>query len=110
MADIFTTQEYPNVVLTITNLLGAPALVDGIPVWATSDATVLTVVPTADGMGAVVAAVAPGTARATVTADADLGQGVTTITGASEAVNVTIDPAQAASVMTLNLGTAGPKT
>jgi hypothetical protein len=110
MADILNTQQFPNVVLTITNAAGQPATVDGVPVWASSDATVVTVVASADGMGAVVSAVAPGTARITVSADADMGAGTITITGVSEDINVTLDPAQRASIMSLNLGTAAPKT
>lgn len=111
MATLLNTQEFPGVLLTITDAAGQPAKVDGVPVWASSDATVVTVVATADGMGAVIAAVAPGgPARVTVTADADLGPGTTTITGVSEDITVTLDPAQLASVMTLNLGTAAPKT
>ncbi len=109
MADINTDQNYPNVALTITNAKGNPAAVDGIPVWASSDATVLAVTPSDDGMSAVVDTVAPGTARITVTADADLGPGTTTITGVSEDVNVTLGPSSQASIMTLNLGTATAK-
>jgi hypothetical protein len=110
MADLLTSQEFPSVTLTITNAAGQPAAVDGVPVWATSDATIVSVVAAADGMSAVVAAVAPGgPARITVTADADLGTGVQTITGVSEDINVAQDPAQLASVMTLSLGTAAPK-
>jgi hypothetical protein len=55
--------------------------VDGVPVWASSDETVVTVAPAADGMSAVASGVAPGTGRVVVTADADLGAGVTNITG-----------------------------
>lgn len=110
MATLLNTQQFASVQLSITNAAGQPASVDGAPVWASSDATVLTVVAAADGMSADVLAVAPGgPARITVTADADLGPGVTTITGVSEDITVTLDPAQQASVMTLNLGTAVPK-
>lgn len=110
MASLLTSQEFPSVTLTITNAAGQPAPVDGVPVWATSDATVISVVAAADGMSAVVAAVAPGgPARITVTADADLGAGVSTITGVSEDITVTQDPAQLASIMTLTLGNPAPK-
>lgn len=110
MADLLTSQEFPSVTLSITNSAGQPASVDGVPVWATSDATIVSVVAAADGMSAVVAAVAAGgPARVTVTADADLGAGVVTLTGVSEDINVAQDPAQLASVMTLTLGAAAPK-
>ena len=109
MADLNTSQEFPSVTLTITNSAGQPASVDGVPVWATSDATVVSVDAGADGMSAVVSSVAPGVARITVTADADLGAGTITITGVSEDINVTEDPANLASVMTLNLGAPAQK-
>lgn len=105
MADINTDFFWDNVVLSITNSHGQPAPVDGVPVWASSDETVLTVVAAADGMSAAVNTVAPGgPARISVTADADLGAGVATITGVSEDVMVTLGPSNAASQMTLTLG------
>lgn len=104
MADINTDQNYPNVTLVITNALGQPAPVDGVPVWASSDATMLTVTPAADGLSALVDTVGPGTARFSITADADTGSGVTTITAVSEDINITIGPKHQASVMTLTLG------
>ena len=82
MASITTDQNYPNAALTITDSQGRAAVVDGVPTWASSDATVLKVTPAADGMSAVVDTVAPspldaaGTpvpSRITVTADADVG-------------------------------------
>jgi hypothetical protein len=82
MADITTDQRYENVTLVIKNIHGNPAPVDGVPVWASSDETVLALTIADDGMSALkIDTVAPGTARVTVTADADLGAGVKTITG-----------------------------
>lgn len=109
MADINTSEQF-NITLSITNAAGDPAPVDGVPVWASSDGTVIAVNAAADGMSAVAPAVAPGTARITVTADADTGAGVTTITGVSEDIVVTVDPANQASVMTLTLGAPVPKS
>jgi hypothetical protein len=108
MATAFNTQQF-DATLAITNAAGAAATVDGVPVWASSDATVLTVTAAADGMSAVIPCVAPGTARVTVTADADMGAGIVTITGVSEDIVVTLDPANAASVVTLTLGPAVAK-
>lgn len=102
--DISTDQLFPNVALTITDKGGKPAKVDGVPVWASSDATVLAVTPAADGMSAVVDTVAVGTARVSVKADADMGAGVMEITGVSEDVNVTLGTAHQASMMVLSLG------
>ena len=109
MANVTTDQNYPNVVLTITDnhVPPRPAPVDGIPVWGSSDDTVLGVVPAADGMTAVVNTVAPGTARISVSADADTGAGVVTITGVSEDIVVT--SGNVASVMALDLGTPADK-
>jgi hypothetical protein len=104
MADALNTQEY-HPTLVITNAAGAPAPVDGAPVWASSDETVISVVAAAGGMSAVAACVAPGVARLTASADADMGTGVTTLTIVSEDINVTLDPANQASVMTMTLGT-----
>ena len=109
MASINTDQNFPSVTLAITNAAGNPATVDGAPVWASSNETVLTVLAAPDGMSAVVDTVAPGTARISVTADADLGSGVQTITGVSEDVDVTLGPSSMASVMTLTLGAPAAK-
>jgi len=98
----FTLTDIQQVTLAITavDARGNPAKLDGAPVWATSDAALLTVTPSADGMSCVATAVGPlGTAQVTVTADADLGAGIRELTGlldieiiASEALNVTIVP------------------
>ena len=108
MANANTSQMF-NATLVILDATGAPAKVDGIPVWASSDATVVSVTASADGMSATVPCIAPGTARITVTTDADLGAGVSTITGVSEDIVVTLDPAHIASVITLTLGAPVPK-
>jgi hypothetical protein len=108
--DAFTDQVFKQAdgsdpALVITDSKGRPAAVDGVPVWASSDETVLRATPAADGMSAAVETVGPGgPARISVTADADLGSGVQTITGVSEDVTVTQNPNSMASVMTLNLG------
>lgn len=110
MANLLNTQEAP-VSIAITNSQGNPAPVDGVPVWASSDETVVTVVAADDGMSArVIAGVPGGPARVTVTADADMGAGVTTIQGVTEDITVTLDPAQQASVITLTVGAPVPKT
>ena len=110
MANANTSQQF-NATLTITNALGNPAPVEaGSIVWASSDETVVSVTASPDGMSAVVPCIAPGTARISVSADADLGSGVQTITGVSEDIVVVIDPNSLASVMTLTLGAPVAKT
>jgi hypothetical protein len=103
MATLTTDQFYQAVALTITDSKGRPAEVDEPPTWASSDETVLTVTVASDGMSADINTVAVGTARVTVTADADLGEGVVPITGVTEDIIVT--SGSVASVMTLTLGT-----
>lgn len=102
--DINTDQRFADVKLAIEDSQGRPAAVDGVPVWASSDETVLKVTPADDGMSAVVDTVAPGTARVTVTADADTGAGVATITGVSDDVAVTLGPSHTASILRLDMG------
>ena len=104
--NVTTDQNFPHVVLEIMDghTPPRPAKVDGVPVWASSDETVLLVTPAVDGMSAVVDTVAPGTARITVTADADLGAGVKTLTGVSEDIVVELGTLGMASTMTLSLG------
>jgi hypothetical protein len=64
---------------------GNPAPVDGIPVWVSSDTAIVTVTAAPDGMTAVVEAVgALGTAQISVSADADMGGAVTTITALAD--------------------------
>jgi hypothetical protein len=111
MATANTSQQF-NPTLVITNAAGQPATVNGVPVWASSDATVISVAAAADGMSAAVPCVAPGTARITVSANADMDSTgvVIPITGVSEDIIVSADPAAAASVMTLTLGPAVAKT
>ena len=58
---------------------------NGIPVWASSDTAIVTVTLVPDGMSAVVEAVGPlGTAQVSVSADADTGEGVATITALAD--------------------------
>lgn len=108
MANVFSDQNLP-FTLAITKADGTPATVDGVPVYATSDATVIGVTPAADGMSGVVNTVANGTARMTVTADADLGAGVQTITGVSEDIVVSTDPANLATTFKFTFGAPTPK-
>ena len=82
-------------------------------IWASSDETVLRVVPTdppdPTSRSMVVQTVAVGSARVTVTADADIGAGVATITGVSEVVNVADGPGSVASTIAFTFGTPVPK-
>lgn len=89
---MFTLRDDQKVLLTIQPLdaKGKPAAVDGAPTWASSDETQVTLEVASDGLSAVASGVAPpadATAalpRVVVTADADLGSGITPITGSLE--------------------------
>ena len=72
--------------VSYTDKKGNPAKVEGLPVWASSDEALLTVEAAADGMSALAVAVGgltppDTTVQVSVTADADLGEGVTAIVG-----------------------------
>lgn len=60
---------------------GNPAPVEGAPAWSVSDDTLLGLTVADDGTASVAAVGPLGTAQVTVSADADLGEGVTTIFG-----------------------------
>jgi len=119
MATLTTDQFYPSIVLTIVDKRGRPAKVqEGSIVWASSDPTVITVTPSADGMSAQADTVAPSQvdasgnphpSRFTVTADADLGDGVVEITGVSEDITVTAGLPGNAAAVTLALGAPADK-
>ena len=95
-------QDSQKVVLSIkpVDKKGNPALLDGAPVWLSSNTDLLTVAAAPDGLSATVTAVGPlGTGTISVTGDADLGAGVTEIAGtldvtvvAGAAVTVSIEP------------------
>lgn len=77
-----TDSQQVDLTVAFADKAGNPASVDGAPVWTSSDETVLTVAAGADGLSAVATATGKlGTAQVTVTADADLGSGTTSIAG-----------------------------
>lgn len=85
MKTIKDSQQF-DYTLQITDKKGAPADVDGVPRWTSSNELVAAVEPSADGKSATVVAGVPGTATIAVSADADLGEGVTEISGAEDVV------------------------
>ena len=100
------TQEF-DALVAFQDSLGNPAPVEGVPVWTNSNESVISMVVAADGLSAVVSAVGiPGAGQISVQADADLGEGVTTITGT---LDVEIQPGDAVTV-TLNTGPLRDRT
>ncbi len=77
----FTTTQQQTVRAKFVDANGRPVEVDGIPVWTSSNETIATIVPAADGKSAVIRSGAPGTATINVTADANLGSDTTEISG-----------------------------
>lgn len=86
--------------IQVVDAMGNPASVEGIPAWSSDDVSIVAVAQADDGMSAVISSVGPiGNAIVTVTADADLGEGVTTINSdllvdviASQATGIIITP------------------
>lgn len=95
-------QEF-DVAVSFTDAAGNAASVQGAPAWTVDNTAALTVTPSADGLSAVVSAVGPtGTGQVSVSADADLGDGTTTITGvlaveviAGDATMIVLNPGPA---------------
>ena len=81
-----TDSQQAIVKLAIKDAKGKPAKVDGVPLWAVADSSVATVVPAADGLSANIVAGDGGNTQVTVTADADLGSGVSPIIGLLDVV------------------------
>jgi len=98
---------YPASVAYVT-ASGRPATVDGVPTWESTDPAVFTVTNIgANGMSAEIwpADAADGVAELVITADADLGDGITNL---ETRIGIECRPAQAATG-TVTLGTAIPK-
>jgi hypothetical protein len=98
-------QEF-DVALSFQDAAGNAASVQGAPTWTVDNTAALTVTPSDDGLSAVVSAVGPtGTGQVSVSADADLGEGTTTITGVLDVEVIAGD----ATLIVLNPGPARDK-
>lgn len=84
-----TNEEKINVTLNPTTAAGNPGTVDGIPVWAVTSGDA-TIEPAADGLSCYLISGNPGNSVIIVTADANLGEGVTNIT---DTVDLAVVPA-----------------
>jgi hypothetical protein len=87
MAELLVLTDEQKVVLFLEpkTAAGNPAKVDGVPEWSVSNADVLALQVSADGMSAVAVASGPlGGAQVNVTADADLGEGARPITAVQD--------------------------
>lgn len=106
-----TTEQQAPFSFVIKDGRGRPAKIDGEPVAASSDETVGAVsalTREGDKWSGVLSAVAPSpegtTQRVTVTADANLGEGVEHVVGVME-FTVTLDPRTGARMVELEPGT-----
>ena len=80
---LITINNEEKVLVTLAPLTAAgnPANLDGAPVWAVVEGGDATLEVAADGLSAFLVSGAAGvTSQVTVTADADLGEGIVTIT------------------------------
>lgn len=98
MATTITDTQEVTVAVSFQDKRGNPAVIDGAPTWANNNDDVATVEASEDGYSATILANGPtGHTQVMVTADSQIGDGVTTITGileldvvASEAVTANI--------------------
>lgn len=82
MALVLTDEQKVALSVEAKTAAGNPASVEGAPVWTVSDPGIITLVVDPAGFSAVAVTAGPlGPCQITVTADADLGAGVRTITG-----------------------------
>jgi len=95
---ILNTEQKVTLTLKPITAGGNPTVVDGVPLWSVSDAGIVSLVVSPDGLTAEAIAVGPGVATISATADADLTAGVREIVGtldiqvvAAEAVTLTIE-------------------
>lgn len=111
MAD-FTTEQVLPFTFKVQDGRGRLVATDGTPTAASSDETVATVGVLASDDGKVwtgeLVSVAPGSGRATVSADADLGEGVQEVTGVLE-YNVLLDERTGARMVSIEAGTPADK-
>jgi hypothetical protein len=86
--------EKVSAVVEFMSAAGSPAKVDGVPVWNNSDETVGTLIVAADGLSIEYLALVAGVAQLSMTADADLGEGVRPIVATAD---IQVEPGEAAS-------------
>lgn len=73
---ILTDEQQVALSVAYKTAAGNPARVDGVPVWTSSDPSIVSLIVAEDGLSAQAVSGALGSAQITVSADADLGEGV----------------------------------
>jgi len=105
MALVLTDIQKVTLSISPKSAAGNPAPVDGVPSWSVSDTSVASIVVSENGLSAeVVTTGALGTVQVVVDADADLGEGVETITGVLD-IEV-----KASAAVTLDIGAGVPES
>lgn len=92
---ILTDEQMSDLSLDLRTAAGNPGRVDGPPTWSVTNPTVCELSQSADGMTAVISALGLGTTQVSVSVDADLGEGVRTL---SRTLDVTVMAAEVVSV------------
>ena len=96
MALILTDEQKVQLSIQPVTAAGNPARVDGVPAWSVSDTNVLALDVAPDGLSAWATATGPlGPSQVSVSADADLGEGIRTI---AATLDVSVVPAEAVSL------------
>lgn len=91
----FSTEQQVTVHINPVTPKGKPVALDGVPVWQVAVGDV-TLQPAADGLSCtIVSADTPGQSQVLVSADADLGEGVETI---SDTIDALVSDPQASSL------------
>lgn len=109
MAASFSTEQLQPITFSLKDGRGRAAAFDGDPVAAVSDETIVKL--SADGVkknddgsyGLTLEPVTAGEARVTVSGDADLGEGVNSVTGFLD-VSVTLDDRTGARIVEMTAG------
>ena len=92
MAITITASQFFTAAVSAVDARGNPATLDGPPTWTVSDPALLALTVETDGSARVAAVGPTGNAQLTVTADADLGEGVRALSGL---LDVTVAPGEA---------------
>ena len=77
---ILTNTQEVDLAIQPLDAKGKPAQVDGVPTWLSSNPALVSLVVSEDGLSCVAKAMDNGSAQISVSADADLGAGIKTLT------------------------------
>lgn len=106
MSLTLTTEQKVKLTIAPVTAAGKAAKLDGVPVWASSDTSIISLDVAADGLSATLSTTDEiGTSTVSVSADADLGEGTNTIQASIDIVAVHAQ----ASNLGLVAGTPEPK-